>query len=439
MEKDKKMEILSLGEKIKRRRKQLNMTLKDLAKDRITPGQISLVESSRSNPSVDLLEYLADALNTTVEYLMESEESQAEKISLYYEQVGESCILQGDYEKGQRYIDNALYYCEKYSLEYRKAIIYFITAKSYAYKKDFPMAQKFFLSANVIFIKNNNYEQIIKTFLNLANIALELKAYHSSSSYLKQAEQVYLDNKIADEFLLGEIYYNMARTYYNIEDLDSALEYSYLAKNKFQQIYNDEDYAKNLFELAEEFNKKGDLSNAIKYSKKTLEVYKKIQYNKTIVNIEQNLGRLFYELGDLNESVKHYEISSNVSTYNQVGNINDILMDICKSYLKLKNTEKCANILKNVENNIDKEDIDRIINCKLIKHTMFSIDQNYEYAETVLIDTYELAKNTGRLAKAGELAMRIGKYFMGKKEIEKASYFLSQGVKLFDEAEELGN
>ena len=51
------MEILSLGEKIKRRRKQLNMTLKDLAKDRITPGQISLVESGRSNPSVDLLEY----------------------------------------------------------------------------------------------------------------------------------------------------------------------------------------------------------------------------------------------------------------------------------------------------------------------------------------------------------------------------------------------
>jgi transcriptional regulator with XRE-family HTH domain len=433
------MEILSLGEKIKRRRKQLNMTLKDLAKDRITPGQISLVESSRSNPSVDLLEYLADALNTTVEYLMESEESQAEKISLYYEQVGESCILQGDYEKAQRYIDNALYYCEKYNLEYRKAVIYFITAKSHRHKKDFPMAQKFFLSANVIFVKNNNYEQIIKTFLNLANIALELKAYHSSSSYLKQAEQVYLDNKIADEFLLGEIYYNMARTYYNIEDLDSALEYSYLAKNKFQQIYNDEDYAKNLFELAEDFNKKGDFLNAIKYSKKTLEVYKKIQYNRSIVNIEQNLGRLFYELGDLQESIKHYNISSKVSTYNHVGNINDILMDICKSYLKLKNTEECSKILSGIENSIKEDDIDRKIDCKLIKYTMLNIDQNYEYAEKVLIDTYALAKNSGRLAKAGELAMRIGKDFMGKKDIEKASYYLSQGVKLFDEVEELAN
>ena len=433
------MEILSLGEKIKRRRKQLNMTLKDLAKDRITPGQISLVESGRSNPSVDLLEYLADALNTTVEYLMESEESQAEKISLYYEQVGESCILQGDYEKGQRYIDNALYYCEKYNLEYRKAIIYFITAKSYMYKKDFPMAQKFFLSANVIFIKNNNYEQIIKTFLHLANIALELKAYHSASSYLKQAEKVYLDNKIVDDFLMGEIHYNMARTYYNIEELDLALKYSYLAKKRFEQIYNDEDYAKNLFCLAEDFNKKGDLSNAIKYSKKTLEVYKKIQYNKSIVNIEHNLGKLFHELGDLEESLKHYEISKNVSAQNHVGYINDILIDICKNYLKLKNTEECSKILKNIENSIEENDIDRKIECKLIKYTIFNIDDKLEQAENVLIDTYILAKNSGRLAKAGELAMRVGKYFIDKKEEEEASYYLNQGIKLFNEAEKLKN
>jgi len=90
------MEILSLGEKIKRKRKELNMTLKDLAGDRITPGQISLVESGKSNPSMDLLEYLANTLNTTVEYLMESEETQAEKICLYYENIAESLILNSD-------------------------------------------------------------------------------------------------------------------------------------------------------------------------------------------------------------------------------------------------------------------------------------------------------------------------------------------------------
>lgn len=433
------MEILSLGEKIKRRRKQLNMTLKDLAKDRITPGQISLVESGRSNPSVDLLEYLAATLNSSVEYLMESEESQAEKISIYYEQIGESCILNGDYEKGQRYIDNALYYSEKYNLEYRKAKIFYITAESYMKRKDFPMAQKFFLSSNVIFVKNNNYEEIIKTFLNLANIALELKAYHSASSYLKQAEKVYNDNEIIDYFLIGEIQYNMARTYFDIEDLDSAMKYSRLAKEKFAKIYNDEEYANNLFNLAEEYNKKGDLQNAIKYSKKTLDVYRKIQYNKGIFNIEHNLGKLFYELNDIEESFKHYEISKNIGLQNNVGYVNDTLIDICKNYLKIKDTEKCKSLLNDIESNLEETDIDRRIECELIKYTIMNIEEETEEAKNILINTYLLAKENGRFFKAGELAMRVGKYFNDNKDESQASYYLNEGIKLFSEAEQLQN
>lgn len=427
------MEILSLGEKIKRRRKQLNMTLKDLAKDRITPGQISLVESGRSNPSVDLLEYLAVTLNTTVEYLMESEESQAEKISTYYEQVGESCILQGDYDKGQRYIDNALYYCEKYNLEYRKAKIYYITAESYMYKKDFPMAQKFFLSSNVIFVKNNNYEEIIRTFLNLAGIALELKAYHSAGSYLKQAEKVYLDNQIVDDFLIGEIHYNMSRTYFDIEEFDLALKYAYLAKQKLEQIYDDKEYAKNLFNLAEDFNRKGDLVNALKYSNKTLEVYKKIEYNKDIVNIEHNLGRLFYELDDLDESFKHYEISKNIGYQNRVGSINDTLLDICRNYLKLKDTVKCEKILDDIEASLDENDIDRRIQCQLMRSTIYNINERYDEAEELLVNAYIMARENGKMAKAGELAMRVGKHFIDKKDEGQASYYLNEGIKLFAE------
>ena len=100
------MEILSLGEKIKKKRKALNMTLKDLAKDRITPGQISLVESGRSNPSMDLLEYLSLNLNTTVEYLIESEDSQAEKISKYYS-INEFSKILGVSAQASRNWDNS--------------------------------------------------------------------------------------------------------------------------------------------------------------------------------------------------------------------------------------------------------------------------------------------------------------------------------------------
>lgn len=70
---------------------------------------------------------------------------------------------------------------------------------------------------------------------------------------------------------------------------------------------------------------------------------------------------------------------------------------------------------------------------------MFNTDDKPEQAESVLIDTYVLAKNSGKLSKAAELAMRVGKYFIDKKEEEEASYYLNQGIKLFNEAEKLEN
>ena len=60
-----------------------------------------------------------------------------------------------------------LYYVEKYNLDYRKAKILYLRAQIYMAKGEFTIAQQFFLTANVIFIKNNNYEEIIKYLLKL--------------------------------------------------------------------------------------------------------------------------------------------------------------------------------------------------------------------------------------------------------------------------------
>ena len=375
------MEILALGEKIKRKRKELDMTLKDLAGDRITPGQISLVESGRSNPSMDLLEYLAGALQTSVEYLMESEETQAEKISIYYEQVAESYILSGDYITGEKYIENALYYVEKYNLEYRKAKILYLRAQIYMAKDELTLAQQFFLSSNVIFIKNNNYEEIINTFLNLGKITLMLKAYHSANSYLRQAEKVYLDNSIGNDSLLGEIYYYMARSYFKTEDIGKAIDYSFLAKSKFEQVHNREEYAKTLLLISEEYNKKGDLTNAIKYSQKTLEVYKELDELNNISEIENNLGKLFYEFENIEESFKHYEISKDIRMRRKDYKIVDTLINICENYIKLKNISKCEEVLEEIASYIEEEDMEKLIDLNILWYRIYTIKEMTKEAE----------------------------------------------------------
>ena len=425
------MEILTLGEKIKRRRKELEMTLKDLAGDRITPGQISLVESGRSNPSMDLLEYLANALQTSVEYLMESEEPQAEKICVYYEQMAETYILNQDYISAEKYIENALYYAEKYDLEYRKAKNLFLRANICKAKNELVLAQQLYLSANVIFIKRNNFEQVINTFLNLGKITLSLKAYHSATSYLKQAEKVYLDNNIGNDSLLGEIYYEMAESYFKIDDIKKAIDYTFLAKQKFEQVQHREEYGKALLLLSQEYNKKGDLVNAIKYSKKTLEVYRELEEEKNISAIENNLGKLFFEFDNIEEAFRHYNVAKEIRMRNNDTNVIETLINICEGYIKIKEIDKCEEVLEEIKTLIDGTDVEQIIEQNLLWYRVYTIKEMADEAELVLLETFNLAKVNGLEKRAAELAILLGRYYIGIKKDYEAAKYLDEGVKIF--------
>lgn len=425
------MEILTLGEKIKRRRKELEMTLKDLAGDRITPGQISLVESGRSNPSMDLLEYLANALQTSVEYLMESEETQAEKICVYYEQMAETYILNQDYISAEKYIENALYYAEKYDLEYRKAKNLFLRANICKAKNELVLAQQLYLSANVIFIKRNNFEQVINTFLNLGKITLSLKAYHSATSYLKQAEKVYLDNNIGNDSLLGEIYYEMAESYFKIDDIKKAIDYTFLAKQKFEQVQHREEYGKALLLLSQEYNKKGDLVNAIKYSKKTLEVYRELEEEKNISAIENNLGKLFFEFDNIEEAFRHYNVAKEIRMRNNDTNVIETLINICEGYIKIKEIDKCEEVLEEIKTLIGGTDVEQIIEQNLLWYRVYTIKEMADEAELVLLETFNLAKVNGLEKRAAELAILLGRYYIGIKKDYEAAKYLDEGVKIF--------
>ncbi|KOA19387.1 anaerobic benzoate catabolism transcriptional regulator [Clostridium homopropionicum DSM 5847] len=425
------MEILSLGEKIKRRRKELDMTLKDLAGDRITPGQISLVESGKSNPSMDLLEYLADSLNISIEYLMESEETQAEKICTYFENIAESHILNNELSLGEQYIENALFYAEKYGLEFRKAKNIYLRGKIYILKGDLGLAQQFFLSANVIFIKENRYEEIISTFLKLGTITFAMHAYHSACSYFHQAEKVYEDSEIGNDFIIGQIYYYIASTYYKLEQLDKAINYSYLANSKFEKINNKKEYAKSLLLLSQEYSKKGEMDTAIKYSQKTLKLFKEIDDYIYIAEIENNLGKLFAEFDNIEESFVHLNKAKKLRMKNKDINYIETLINICENYIKIKDIYSAKEILKEIMDNKDNGNELTLYNYYLLKYRIDMIEENRQEAENTLMIALDYAKAAELKNEIAEVSILIGKFYIDNGKDVEAAKFLSEGVETF--------
>lgn len=433
------MEILSLGEKIKRRRKELGMTLKDLAGERITPGQISLVESGKSNPSMDLLEYLANKLNISVEYIMESEETQAEKICLFYENIAETYIISNDLVQAERNIESALYYAEKYRLEYRKANILFLRATIHMLKGEEVLAQQLFLSANVIFIKNNCYEEVIRTFIKLGKITLDLKAYHSAGSYFQQAEKVFMDNRIGNDFLIGEIYYYTALTFLKLENISKSINYTYLAKEKFVQINDKERYAKSMMLLAEEYSKQGELEEAIKYSKKSLELFKEINNVNYLGKIENDMGILFADFQNIEESFIHLNKAKEIRKLNGDRSLIETLINICENYIKLKDVSSGKEVLKDIYSYIEKDEGEQLennidlMNYYMLKHKIDRMEDDLIEAERSLFQALNIAKENGLKKKVGEINIVLGKFYVETGNENKASVYLSEGVELFKE------
>lgn len=425
------MEILSLGEKIKRRRKELNMTLKDLAGDRITPGQISLVESGKSNPSMDLLEYLSKALNLSIEYLMETEETQAEKICYYFENIAESYILNNDLNLGEEYIEKALYYAEKYNLEYKKAKNFYLRGLIYMKLDNPALSQQSFLTANVVFIKNNNYEEIIKSFVNLGKVALKLKSYHSAYSYFQQAEKVYNDHNIGDDFLLGEIYYYMAYINLKLENIDKSINYSFLAKEKFRQLDNEKEYGKILIMMAEQYSKNGDMEESIKYSKKALNIFKKMNDKFYIAEIENNLGKLFSEFENIEESFIHLNKAKELRAIIRDDKIIETLISICENYIKIKDVDKSNEALENIFKNIKDDDIESLIKYYILKYKVYMLEGEMNKAENTLVQTLSFVKNVDYLKDAAEIAIMLGKFYIDIGKEKDAATYLNEGVTLF--------
>lgn len=425
------MEILSLGEKIKGRRKELNMTLKDLAGDRITPGQISLVESGKSNPSMDLLEYLADILNVSIEFLMETEESQAEKICGYFENIADSHILSRNFDMAEQYIESSLYYADKYNLEFKKARGFYLKGKIELLRKNYAGAQQLFLSANVIFIKYNFSEDIVKTYIKLGRITLAMKAYHSAASYFKQAENVFLENKLTRDLTLGQIYYYIANTYFRLDDMEQSVNYSYLAKQKFEQVGNKKEYAKSLLLFAEGANKQGNIDSAINYSKKALKIFNEIDDQLYISEIENSLGKLFYEFDNVEESFIHFNIARKIREEFQDEGFIETLINICETYIKIKDIEKSKETLEKIKKSSEQINEKKLIKYYILKHRVDILEEDLVEAEHTLMEALKFAEDKEFKEEYADIAILIGRFYIEIGNNKDAAKFLNSGVELF--------
>ena len=308
------MDILSLGEKIKKLRKEKNMTLKELAGDRITAAQISHIERDKSHTSHELLDYLSQKLEVSVDYLLETKEMQSRRITDNLILQSEIHIKRGELEKAEELINEILNICKNYNLIDNYAKCNFLLGTINIKKEDYNLVVGNLEKALYYFIKDNDKENIFRCYLNIGKVYVQEAFFKGAITHLGFAEDLLTEGQIEDMDVHKDLYSNMAYSYMKLNDSEKSLYYI----NKISDIEmqnNIKDEIDMLLLKANNFLKVGKYDDSKECFKRALELLEEEENKSGIANVYLRISDIYKNLGNIDKvleySQKAYDINKN--------------------------------------------------------------------------------------------------------------------------------
>ena len=298
------MNILSLGEKIKKLRKEKNMTLKELAGDRITAAQISHIERDKSHTSYELLEYLSERLDVSIDYLLETKEMQSKKITDNLILESEIYIKKGELDDAEKEIHQIIEICEEYDLSENYGKCNYLLGNIYLKRKDSRKANFYFEKALFYFIKNDDKKRIFECYMNSADIYFEDGFYQVALTNYSFAKDILNQITTDEPDTYKDLYSKISKCYMRMDDSEKALEYIELI-GSIDNNYSPTQEVEMLVLKAKKLLSEGKYLDSKDYFTKALKIIEKEENKDKLAQVYLTVGKIYGEMGD-NEKLLQY-------------------------------------------------------------------------------------------------------------------------------------
>lgn len=298
------MNILSLGEKIKKLRKEKNMTLKELAGDRITAAQISHIERDKSHTSYELLEYLSERLDVSIDYLLETKEMQSKKITDNLILESEIYIKKGELDDAEKEIHQIIEICEEYDLSENYGKCNYLLGNIYLKRKDSRKANFYFEKALFYFIKNDDKKRIFECYMNSADIYFEDGFYQVALTNYSFAKDILNQITTDEPDTYKDLYSKISKCYMRMDDSEKALEYIELI-GSIDNNYSPTQEVEMLVLKAKKLLSEGKYLDSKDCFTKALKIIEKEENKDKLAQVYLTVGKIYGEMGD-NEKLLQY-------------------------------------------------------------------------------------------------------------------------------------
>lgn len=313
--------MISLGERIKKARKEKGLTQSELADNNISRSMLSLIENGMTNPSMSTLEYIANKLEKPVaHFLTDSFDilEKSESLIIVLEQLIKSDQYQQAIDKINEF--KAQFSDDDFSkLQVRMTgILYAFLGISY-YNLGDPSAKEYLIKAIEKLSDTEATIYLCKSYNYLGLIIFNEANFQQMEVYLLKAYNLLDDTTFDSVYLKLNIAHNLALAYYKQQKYNEAIELitnTFMYNTKYELYHN---FGQFNMLLALCYKNTNNIDAAIKSNSKAISYYTFIDEAFMLHRCYVNLSILYRLLKDsynsvlyINKAIDYFESTNNV-------------------------------------------------------------------------------------------------------------------------------
>lgn len=268
------MEVLAVGEKIKRARIYKGYTLKDVCGNEISVSKLSCIENGKVDPEDWILKFIASKLDLDIEYLKQRVD---EQININLKNVLKN-------NKSENYVEGLQYnleLAEKYEYYNIALNIIHLIFQHILENGDIREIQRNI--GRYYDISNNATTRLRKSmyYIDVAKYFYKNKEYYQAINYFKNVRKTLSDSKDKDVNMIGESIYYEASSYIKLHMWERAYEIAEELKSLFQYLEDKLQKAK-IYHMMAILSFKLNKGNFEEYESKAYEMYENNMEHKAI-------------------------------------------------------------------------------------------------------------------------------------------------------------
>lgn len=420
------MKILSLGEKIKKIRKEKKMTLKDLAGGKVTQGQISLIESGKSNPSINLLEYLAEKLEVPMDYLVESEKEQVKDRLEYLKNMFLMAIALNNNDEAMGFIKEYEDLIDSYENEDGEAYINYLSGVYYENKGEVNKALAYYYKA---LIKEKSFKkgEIVDINLRAADITYSKGAYSISLKHLLAIER-YLDDNIINSPYYRRVYFKLTKVHKVLKNFDEMEKYLKLTIDKLMEVPSLMNIVKYTYSRANVL-KEDSFRESLSIASQGVELIKVNNYKKDNRDIVESISNFLLNEGDCEGALTIINNELKIAnSFKDSDEINSLIIKLVKIKISLKNYKVAYHLLMYLESQLENMSEVTKANYYLILGEYYEGENLFEKAILEVEKAYNIAKAVNSKNLISDASLELSKLYLNCNEDAKAKAYLEEYI-----------